>query len=302
MPKPYSIGVDLGGTNLRVALVSRKGEVLKKIKEPSTGDIFESLKKAIQGLLSPEVEGVGIGVAGVVDREGKKVIVSPNLPEINGMDFKKLGFRVPLYVENDANAAALGEATMGAGKEIKNFVMLTLGTGVGGGIIHKGKLLAMAAEIGHMSIMAEGEKCFCGNLGCLELYCSARAIIGAATRSLEAGAESSLREVTQGNIYRVTPEDIYNAAMEGDNLSREVLKNAGKYLGVGIANVINIMSPDAVILAGGLIGAWNIYVEEAIREASKRAFKSLYQKVSIIPASLGDEAGVVGAASLVFQS
>jgi len=302
MPKPYSIGVDLGGTNLRVALVSRKGEVLKKIKEPSTGDIFESLKKAIQTLITPEVEGVGIGVAGVVDRKEKKVIVSPNLPQINGMNFKELGLRLPLYVENDANAAALGEATMGAGKDYQSFVMLTLGTGVGGGIIYKGKLLAVAAEIGHMSIAADGEKCFCGNIGCLELYCSARAIIGAATRALEGGAESSLRELTQGNIYRVTTEDVYKAAMEGDNLSREVLKNAGKYLGVGIANVINIMSPDAVILSGGLLGAWNIYIEEAIREAGKRAFKSLFQKVSIIPAVLGEEAGIVGAASLVFQS
>jgi glucokinase len=301
MPKPYSIGVDLGGTNLRVALVTREGGVVKKIKEPSTGDVIESLKKAVKSLMRSDVEGIGIGAAGVVDRKERKVIVSPNLPQINGVDFKKLGFTAPVFVENDANAAALGEAIKGAGKTHENSVLLTLGTGVGGGIIYEGKLMKAAAEIGHMSIMADGEKCFCGNLGCLELYCSARAIIAAAAKAVEAGAETTLKGITQGNIYRVTPEEVYKAAMEGDSLSREVLRNAGKYLGVGIANVINIMSPDAVILAGGLIGAWNIYVEEAIKEAGKRAFKSLFQKVSIIPATLGEEAGIVGAASLPYQ-
>jgi glucokinase len=227
--------------------------------------------------------------------------VSPNLPQAAGFDFKGLGFGRPFYVENDANAAALGEAMRGAGKAYRNFVMLTLGTGVGGGIVYEGRLMKAAAELGHMTISAEGKKCFCGNNGCLEMFASARAITGAITAALEGGAESILREICQGNIYRLTPEDIYKAAMEGDSLSRETLKDAGRYLGVGISNIINIFSPEAIILSGGLIGAWKIYVEEAIKEASKRAFKSLFQKTRVLPASLGDEAGLVGAASLVFQ-
>ncbi|MDA8169703.1 MAG: ROK family protein [Nitrospiraceae bacterium] len=302
MPEKLAIGIDLGGTNLRVALVTRQGEVLKKIKEPSSEDVIATLKHAIGEIMTPEVEGVGIGVAGIIDRPEKKVIVSPNLPQVAGYSFNELGLSVPIYVENDANAAALGEARCGAGVEFRDFVLLTLGTGVGGGMIYEGKLLKMAAEIGHMSIAADGKKCFCGNNGCLEIYSSARAITAAVVRSLEGGAESILKQCCQGNIYRITPEDVYRAALqEGDSVSREALKEAGRYLGVGIANVINIMSPEAVILAGGLIGAWNIYIDEAIKEASKRAFKSLFQKVSIIPASLGDEAGIVGAASLVFQ-
>lgn len=292
----------MGGTNLRVALVTSDGEVLEKIKEPSTGDVISSLKAGIEKLMSPEVEGIGIGVAGVIERGEKRVIVSPNLPQVAGFCFAELGFGVPLHVENDANAAALGEARMGAGREIPNFVLITLGTGIGGGFIHNGRLLHVAAEIGHMSIMADARKCFCGNNGCLELYASARAIIASVLKSLEGGAESILRDCCEGKIYRITPEDVYKAAIEeGDGLSRDALKEAGRYLGVGIANIVNIMSPDAVILAGGLIGAWNIYIDEAVREASKRAFKSLFQRVRIIPASLGDEAGVVGAASLVFQ-
>ncbi len=179
--------------------------------------------------------------------------------------------------------------------------MLTLGTGIGGSIIYKGELLDAAAEIGHMSINAEAEKCPCGNIGCLENYASARAMIAKAVVMLEKGTESMLKNCCNGSIYKITPEDIYKSALEGDTLSREILRDAGRALGVGLANLINILSPEAIILAGGLIGAWNIYVQEAIREASRRAFKDVFEAVKIIPSSLGDDAGVVGAASLVFM-
>jgi glucokinase len=189
----------------------------------------------------------------------------------------------------------------GAGKNFENFVLLTLGTGIGGGIIYKGVLLDVSAEIGHMSINSEAEKCTCGNVGCLENYASARAMIAKTVAMLEKGTESLLKDCCKGSIYKITPEDIYKAALEGDTLSREILRESGKALGVGLANLINILSPEAIILAGGLVGAWNIYVQEAIREASRRAFKDLFDSVKIIPSSLGDEAGVVGAASLVFM-
>jgi glucokinase len=301
MSKRKAIGVDLGGTNLRVALISEEGEILQKIKEPSSGDIMSSLKAAVERLISDDVVGIGIGVAGIIDRENQGVITSPNLPSISGKSFRELGFKLPLVVENDASAAAFGERWMGTGKDFKNFVLMTLGTGIGGGIVYKGELLGVAAEVGHMSIVDNGEKCPCGNYGCLELYAAARAMVGTVTKALEGGADSMLRECCKGNIYKITPEDIYEAAFEGDNLAREVLKDAGKYLGVGIANLINIMSPEAVILTGGLIGAWDIYVEEAIREASRRTFKGLFEGVKIVPSSLGDDAGILGAAALVLH-
>ncbi len=189
----------------------------------------------------------------------------------------------------------------GAGKNFGTFVLLTLGTGIGGGIIYKDALLDVSAEIGHMSINAEAEKCPCGNVGCLENYASARAMTARAVAALEKGAESMLRECCKGSIYKITPEDIYKAALDGDTLSRDLLKEAGKALGVGFANLINILSPEAIILTGGLVGAWNIYVQEAIKEASRRAFKDIFDSVKIIPSSLGDDAGVIGAASLVFM-
>ena len=302
--KKYAIGIDLGGTNLRVALVSEDGEIARKIKKPSSEPVLDATLSAVDEIKQTEIVGIGLGVAGLINRKQGRVFISPNLYAIEGIDLVREirnRFSVPVMIENDANVAALGEKTAGAGKSFENFVLLTLGTGIGGGIIHKGKLLDVSAEIGHMSINADAEKCPCGNIGCLETYASARAMIARAVIMLEKDNESILKECCKGSIYKITPEDIYKAALEGDALSREILRDAGRFLGVGIANMINLMSPEAIILAGGLVGAWNIYVQEAIKEASRRAFKELFDAVKIIPSSLGDDAGIVGAASLVFM-
>lgn len=312
MPKNYAIGIDVGGTNLRAALISETGEVVKKVKTASAGNVPESLQNAVKSLYADagidpqhEVLGIGLGIAGLLDRKNGIVLLSPNLHSVEGLNFAEMlheQFATPVFIENDANAAALGEKWMGAGREFNNFVLLTLGTGIGGGIVYEKKLVNASAEIGHISINADGEKCPCGNYGCLELYASAGAINTKVVTALEKGAESILRECCKGSFYKITPEDIYNAALEGDNLAREALKDTGRYLGVGLANIINILSPEAIILAGGLIGAWNIYVQEAVREASKRTFKALFDTVKIIPATLGDDAGIIGAAGLVFSA
>lgn len=311
MSKNYAIGIDIGGTNLRAAVISARGEVVKKTKEPSGGDVLESLQKIISSLytgvgidLQRDVAGIGIGVAGLVDRKKGVVLLSPNLHAVEGINFVESlqkQFPVPVFIENDANAAAVGEKWMGAGKGFNNFVLLTLGTGIGGGIVYEGRLANVAAEIGHMSINADGEKCPCGNYGCLELYAAAGAMKAKAVSALEKGAESLLRECSKGRFYKLTTEDIYKSALEGDKLARDVLKDTGKHLGIGFANIINIMSPEAIILAGGLVGAWDIYVQEAIKEASRRTFKSLFDSVKIIPSSLGDDAGIIGSAKLVFE-
>ncbi|MGD8352405.1 MAG: ROK family protein, partial [Nitrospirota bacterium] len=246
--------------------------------------------------------GVGVGAAGVIDARAMTIVSSPNLPELNGKSFKSLGLDVPLAVANDANAAVIGEKWLGAGRDFDSFVLMTLGTGIGGGILHGGRLMDVAAEIGHMTVEAGGLSCPCGNVGCLERYASARAIADAATEGLEEGTESILGDYCGGNIYRITPEHVYSAAREGDNFSREVLKEAGRYLGVGIANIVNILSPQAVILTGGLTGAWDIFVEEAKKEAARRAFKSLFEKLQILPSPLGgDDSGVLGAAALILH-
>jgi len=302
--KNFAIGIDLGGTNMRVGLVSQDGQILRKIKEPTAGDIPALMIQAIEKLFSEECAGIGLGIAGLINRENRRVLTSPNLPDVEKNDFVHAlaeRFRVPVIIENDANAAAFGEMWAGAGENLSSFVLLTLGTGIGGGVIYDRKLLCIAAEIGHMSIHADGEKCPCGNYGCLETYASATAILSKAVFNLENGRESILREYCGGNFYKLTAEDIFKAALDGDTLARELLKNAGKNLGIGIANMVNIMSPEAIILMGGLSGAWDIYVSEAIKEASKRAFKDLFGKVQIIPSTLMDDAGIIGSAGLVFH-
>jgi len=305
MSKRLAIGVDLGGTNLRVALVTKDGEIVRKVKEPVSGGVIDLTIRLTKGFVNEEIAGIGLGVAGLIDREGSKVFISPNLPAVEGVSLVnsiKEKFRVPVFIENDANAAAFGEKWIGIGKEFSSFVLFTLGTGIGGGIIHDKKLLKVAAEIGHITIHADGEKCHCGNSGCLESYASARALLSNVISALESGRESILKGLFNGNFYKLTAEDIYRTALDGDILAREMLKDAGKNLGIGIANIINVMSPEAIVLAGGLTGAWDIYIQEAIREASRRSFKELFNKVKIIPSLLGDDAGVIGSAGIVFEN
>jgi len=289
---------------MRAGLVSRDGRITRRIKEPTSGDVLELITHAAEKLFSEECAGIGLAVAGLVNRENSRVLTSPNLKGVEKIDFLlELGkrFRIPVIIENDANAAAFGEMWTGAGKNFSSFVLLTLGTGIGGGIIYDRTLLNVAAEIGHMCIDADGERCPCGNYGCLESYASARAILSKAISSLEHGRDSILKEYCSGNCYKLTAEDVFKAALDGDALARELLKNAGKYLGIGIANLINILSPEAVILTGGLSGAWDIYVSEAVRESSRRAFRDLSEKVKILPSLLMDDAGIAGSAGLVFQ-
>ncbi len=305
MERKYAIGIDLGGTNLRIALVSPDGEIIRKIKEPTSEELLETILAGTKDLFSEQVAGIGIGIAGLISMDRRKVLLSPNLHIVETIDIAAAleeKFRRPVLIENDANAAAFGELWVGAGRELANFVLLTLGTGIGGGVVLGRKLLAVPAEVGHMSIGSDGEKCGCGNYGCLELYASVRAILSRAISALEAGRESILRDYSGGNFYKIATEDIYRAAFDGDNLARELLKNAGRHLGVGIANVINLMGPDAVILAGGLTGAWEFYIQEAIKETSRRALKHLFERAQIVPSLLKDDAGVIGAAGLVLRS
>ncbi|MBF0472197.1 MAG: ROK family protein [Nitrospirae bacterium] len=282
-----SIGVDIGGTNLRAALVTVDGQILKKIKISSSGDILAGLIDTISSLYSEDVAGIGLAIAGIVDKKQGGMSVSPNIPSIAGVNIiSKLQerFQRPIEFGNDASLAALGEGVSGAGKGLNTFVMFTLGTGIGGGVVYNGSLLEAATELGHITIETQGIKCSCGNNGCLEAYASAGSIV---------------KRAVKHGLLNVTPEDIYRNAKDGDSISIEILKDAGRYLGIGMANMINIFSPEAVIIGGGIAGAWDIMVKEAIIETQKRCFKELFDGIKIVPAVLGDDAGLIGAAHLV---
>lgn len=307
MDKKYAIGVDIGGTNTRIALVDPYGNILDKDKKPTGHDavavVLELLDKFYHSY-SEDISGIGIGTAGIIQREEGIILYSPNIPRLASLrlrDLIKDRYRTCVVLENDANVAAYGEKIIGTARNYKSFVTLTLGTGIGGGVVIDNKLLPIAAELGHMTINSDGNICPCGNIGCLEAYASATAIVSNAVSQIEKGADSLLKAFYNGNFYKITSEDIYKAALEGDSLSRSVLKEAGKGLGIGIANIINIFSPEAIILTGGLSKASSIYIDSAISEASKRAMKELYNKTIIIKSMTEDDAGVVGAALLAIE-
>ncbi len=303
--------LDIGGTNIRAAHVSLGEDgfkIVRKLKQATGSEPLEVIIHLIESLLSEggkEIKTVGLSVAGIVDPQDCILLKSPNIAKLEGTNFGKLleeRYQLRCIVENDANAAAYGERVAGAGREFEDFVLFTLGTGIGAGVVMNGRLLSIPAEIGHISIDIDGPQCPCGNVGCFETYASASAIISRAISQIEDGAQSILKSIHNGNFYKMNAEDIYKAALEGDMLARTVLKDAGKAFGIGIASVVNIFGPQAIILTGGLIGAWNIYVEAAIREASRRAFKELISKVKILPSQLADDAGLTGIAYLASEA
>jgi len=317
-----AIGVDIGGTNIKTALVSQQGNVLRRQTYPTPpGETQEDIRelliralkdisqdktlKAISESERAEIIGIGFGIAGLIDRENGIVIESPNIPSINGFRIKdtfEKEFSQPVVVENDANSCAFGEKWIGTGRDFDNFVVITLGTGIGGGLIYHSELFKGAIEIGHMVIEPNGRFCPCGSFGCLESYAAGRAIVDRVISSLEGGTKSMLREYFDGNFYKITPEIVYRAALDGDTLSREVFREAGYYLGIGIANLINVFSPQAIIIGGGLVGAWDMFIEELTKEVSKRAFKSLSSDVKILKSTVGEDCGSIGAAGLIFHS
>lgn len=318
------IGIDIGGTNTKFVLASEKGTVLNSHmtatprvagdKTKKIADLFvrhlkefldlDSSKAAIKGAGTSAIAGIGIGIAGLIDRKSGTIIQSPNISEVNGVPLKEIfekKFSLPVVIENDANIYAYGEKWIGTGKDFDNFLVLTLGTGLGGGHIYNGELYEGPMEIGHISIVPSGRYCTCGSSGCLESYASGRAIVDRAISSLEKGTDSLLSKCCEGNIYKITPEIVYKCALEGDSLSREIYRETGLFLGIGISSLVNVLDLEAVIIGGGLIGAWDLFIEELKKETSKRAFKPLSAEVKILKSTLTTDAGSIGAAGFLFS-
>jgi glucokinase len=305
------IGVDLGGTNLRTALLSSEGEILDKSKEATYAS--DGWKKVVQRLIKNikrqqdvavqqglSVAAVGVGAPGVIQVDKGIVVKSPNFPDWNKLPLKdelENVLSLPVTIENDANAAALGEQWRGAGRGIGSMILLTLGTGVGGGIILNRQIWhgadGMAGEVGHMTIIPDGRQCGCGNTGCLEMYASARGIVQSYR---DAGGVSET-----GNQSEITSAQVYQAANSGNPRGVEVMKNMGRILGIGIANLINIFNPEMVVIGGGVKDAWPLFIDSTRAEIRKRAFEVPAARTEIVPSKLGDDAGMVGAAAAALQ-
>jgi glucokinase len=302
---------DLGGTHLRAGLVERSGAILNQVKHETPhgidpGAIVDALTSAAESMnvrtLSDVVAG-SIMVPGTVDRHRTTVVQSPNLPCLDNFGLKRAleeTLQLPVLLENDANAAAVGEMWMGAARGARNVICVTLGTGVGGGIILDGKLWrgtdGSAGEIGHSTVEPfGGPKCKCGNTGCLEMFASATAIVRMTREALDSSVESSL---TKENL---TAKIIYEAGREGDKLAIEIFQRMGRYLGVGLANLINILGPEVIVIGGGVADGWDLFEAEMREQIRQRAFPSS-QHVKIKKAECGDNAGLLGAARLAFDS
>lgn len=314
MPKnPFSdrlvLAADLGGTHLRVALVDDTGRILEQLKqETPKGDsaelIVDVLANAAKKWQSDQlpVVAASLMVPGAVDRDKAVVVQAPNLPSLVNFGLKaaledRLGW--PVFLENDANAAAVGEMWLGAARGCRDVVSVTLGTGVGGGVILDGELWrgahGSAGEIGHTTVDPfSGVKCKCGNTGCLEMFASATAIVRMTREGLPSFPDSTL---TNGEL---TAEMIYDAGQRGDELALAVFKRFGMYLGIGLANLINLIDPQVIVITGGVVNGWNLFADEMCRQVTERAFRTTAQQVRIARAECGDNAGLLGAARLAF--
>lgn len=300
---PYSIGVDLGGTNLRVAAIDSTGQVLDKISlsaDYSTGpervvaDIVNIINRVRSRYSVSSLRGVGIGVPGFIDMDAGVVVGSANLPGFQGFPIRDQIQRVlgtPITLENDANAAALGEMWMGAGKDVKDLILITLGTGIGGGIVVGGKVLhgflGMAGEIGHMTVFSDGNPCGCGNCGCLEKHASATAI-AAMGRMMHFGND-------------VTAEKVHELALQGNERAMLIFQSVGRALGLALANLINLFNFPLYLLSGGPLPAWDMFAPTLFQEVRRRSFTFGRNGTRIEKALLGADAGLFGAAYLPFE-
>ncbi len=310
-----AIGVDLGGTRIKLGAVDDKGKLLHDCTIPTEAEhgprrIVENIAKGIQSIFtqidSSKVVGIGIGAPGTVDLDGGTVKYPPNFPGWTvfrlGDELKKL-FQIPVQVDNDANAAAIGEAKFGAGVGHKDFVMVTLGTGVGGGIILDGKIyrgpFGGAGELGHITIDYNGPKCNCGNYGCVEAYVGQRYLSKRTVEKLQNHKQSKIVELVNGDISKVEPSIITQAAKQGDEFALNVLKETGMFLGIALASVLNLFDLRFIIVGGGVAGAGKPLFDSITQTVKSRVLKPISDEVKVVPAQLGDATGVLGAAALV---
>ncbi len=312
MKKDAYLGIDIGGTNIKIASVAPSGRILShSVIETVPGrgpeDAFERVRLTLPALFRGDrrLAAAGVGCAGLVDTEKGKLLTSPNLPAWKQVPLKRIAERVlgvQTYIDNDANAAAYGEYKCGAGKGYRNIVCMTLGTGVGGGIVADGKLLKgatnFAGEIGHVSININGPRCKCGNRGCLEAYIGKDALVRSALAKLEVKRGKVLGRLTGREKRALTPKMIYSAALEGDRIAKQVLYEAAEYLGSAIAALVNVLNPEVIVIGGGISGAFDLMKSKVEKVVHTRAFKESAALVKITRAKLGNDASTIGAALL----
>lgn len=306
----HTIGIDLGGTNIKAALVSEKGEIIKVIAQPTEAQsgavkVIENIKKVIADIIRYAergfiIIGIGVGTPGFVNDYGVIIGGANNIPGWNGTDIKTLlekEFGLMTKIENDVTALTLGEALFGSGSGYKNIICLALGTGLGGGIIIDGKLYrgsqGCAGEFGHIVVQPDGFDCTCGRKGCLEAYASAIGIDNIANQMMKKNESIKIKDTR--------PITIYSLAKQGNRIAKKIVQEVGNYLGIGIGSLVNIFDPDVVIIGGGISKSGKILFDSIYPSLYKHCLKFYEGKIKLLPTKFQDYSGVVGAASLILK-
>ena len=314
--KKYRVGVDVGGTNVKIALVTDEGKIVYSNTVPTRAEMgyeytISNIKQAIYDLMKEtkttnnDIGAIGFGFPGQIDCENGVVRLLPNIPGWVNVPIAQMmqdEFNIPTRVDNDVRCAALGELKFGAGKGCQNLVCITVGTGIGSGLIINGKLVRgasnAAGEIGHIKLtIKDGPRCGCGDTGCLEAYASGPSIVAMAENYILGGKSTKFRELANPDI---SPYIVAEAAKQGDNVALRIFKIMGEYIGIGLSSVVNLLNPEKIIIGGGVADAGDILLQPIKDTIKNRAMKISADAVEVVPAQLGNTAGVIGA-SLLYE-
>lgn len=309
------IAVDLGGTQVRVARCEPSGKIIDRVAQPANADqgfdaVFARVVDGIRQMTKGErVRGIGLGAPGPLDPWQGVILAAPNLGGVINFPLKarlEKEFGVPVFIDNDANLAALGEQRFGAGQGVAHLIYITISTGIGGGIIADGKLFygarGFAGEVGHQTLDAYGPRCNCGNVGCLEALAAGPAIIRYARTALRNGRHSKLRDQVGIDLDKLTGAMITQAARDGDALAKEIYARAGFFIGLGLGNLLHHFDTQLFVLGGGVaLNAWDLIYPPMLQVFDQYTMPSMRRGVRIVPAQLGDDAGLLGAVALVLD-
>jgi glucokinase len=307
------LATDLGGTNLRLAAIKDDGKILYRTKyaTPKTeradeivGAIMQAAEECRDAVGKVgEITAIGLAVPATINAAEGIIMKAPNVPALDGFRLSATltnELNLPVVLENDANAAAIGENWLGAAKGFQNSICVTLGTGVGGGIVLNGGILrgidGTAGEIGHICVEPSGAPCGCGSRGCVEQYSSATAI-----SRLTLELESHYPKSSLQNKLRATALDVYQAGKTGDELALEVFRQVGFYLGIALADLVNVLNPEVIVIGGGVSAGWDLFIHHVQAQIRNRSFREPAERAKLIRAKLGDDAGILGVAKLALD-
>lgn len=309
------IGIDVGGTNVKIALVDNKGKIIYSNSIPTRAEMgyeytINNMKEAITELIKEtksdpkNIESIGFGFPGQIDYQKGIVRLAPNIPgwvDVPIAEIMEKEFGIPTRVDNDVRCAALGELNYGAGQGCENLICITVGTGIGSGLVINGKLVRgasnAAGEIGHIKLdMNGGPLCGCGDRGCLEAFASGPSIVAMAEEYIKGGKSTKYRELANPDI---TPYIVSEAAKQGDPVAKRIFTIVGEYIGIGLASVVNLLNPEKIIIGGGVAAAGDLLLTPIKESLIKRAMPIAGSAVELVPAQLGNSAGVIGASLLI---